>query len=121
MEMKKNVLLEKSYGFALEIIEIYVYLSESKREYVLSKQLLRSGTSVGANAEESVGGRSRADFINKVYISYKEARETHYWLRLLRDSKFLSPTQVESLLNKCDELLKIMGAIIATTEKTMKR
>jgi four helix bundle protein len=80
----------------------------------------RSGTSIGANAEESVGGRSRADFINKIYISYKEARETHYWLRLLKDTKFIPEEKAESLLNKCDELIRITGSIIATTEATMK-
>ena len=118
--MKKNILLEKSYAFSIEIVMAYSELLETKREYVLSKQLVRSGTSIGANAEESVGGRSRADFINKIYISYKEARETRYWLRLLRDTNFIPKEKAENLLDKCEELIKIMGSIIATTSRTMK-
>ena len=111
-----NVLLEKSYAFALRIIKLYQYLCNEKKEYVLSKQILRSGTSIGANVEEAIGGQSEKDFKAKLSIAYKEARETHYWLRLIRDSEILSEKEVESLITDCDEILKISGSII----KTMK-
>ncbi|WP_316316556.1 four helix bundle protein, partial [Clavibacter michiganensis] len=81
--MKENVLLEKSFDFAVRVVKAYKFLVEEKKEYVLSKQFVRSGTSIGANAEEAVGGQSKADFISKISIAYKEARETNYWIRLL--------------------------------------
>jgi four helix bundle protein len=81
------------------------------KEYVLSKQILRSGTSIGANVEESIGCHSRKDFIAKYSIIYKEARETHYWLRLLKDSGFLNEKLYDSLINDCEQLLKIIGSI----------
>jgi len=87
--MKSNVIQDKSYLFALKIIKTFRYLSQEKREFVLSKQLLRSGTSIGANVEEAIGGQSKRDFLAKISISYKEARETHYWIRLLTDSEYL--------------------------------
>lgn len=108
--MKENIVVIKSYAFALEIIKTYKYLVEEKKEYVLSKQLLRCGTSIGANLEESV-----------VSISYKEAGETKYWLRLLKDSDYLHGQMADVLLQDCEELLKIMGAIISTTSKMMKK
>lgn len=114
--MKSNVSLEKSYAFALKIIETYRFLTEKKNERVLSKQLLRSGTSIGANLEEASGGSSDKDFVAKISISYKEARETHCWLRLLRDSSFLSSEKTEELLLDCEEILRILGSI----QKTMK-
>ena len=116
-EMKEeNIVREKSYAFALRIIKAYKYLAEEKKEYVLSKQLLRCGTSVGANIEEAIGGQSPKDFFAKLNVSYKEARETMYWLRLLKDSKILNEKESDSLMKDCDELLKITGTII----KTMK-
>ena len=87
-----------------------------KKEYILSKQLMRSGTSVGANTEEAIGGQSRKDFYAKLNIAYKEARETHFWLRLLKDTNYLSVAEANSMIADCDELLKIIGTII----KTMK-
>lgn len=89
--MKKgNIIQEKSYDFAVRIVNLYKHLSQEKKEFVLSKQLLRSGTSIGANIEETIGGQSRKDFYAKLTIAYKEARETHYWIRLLKDTSFLS-------------------------------
>jgi four helix bundle protein len=111
---KDNVLLDKSYGFALRIIKAYRNLCEEKKEYVLSKQLLRAGTSIGANVEEAIGGQSGRDFFAKISISYKEARETHYWIRLLRDSGYISEPQSDSLLQDCEELQKIITAIQRT-------
>jgi four helix bundle protein len=86
---KENVILTKSFDFALRIVSMYQHLSAEKKEFVLSKQVLRSGTSVGANIEEAIGGISKADFKAKMSIAYKEARETDYWLRLLRDSGYI--------------------------------
>ncbi len=109
-----NVVQIKSYAFAVRIIEVFKYLSEQKKEYVLSKQLLRCGTSIGANIEEAIGGQSSKDFYAKLTISYKEARETHYWIRLLKDTDYLSEDEAESLLKDIDELLRIIGSIQKT-------
>lgn len=106
-----NVVQTKSYDFALRIVKVYKYLSQEKKEFVLSKQLLRSGTSVGANIEEAIGGQSKADFFAKLTIAYKEARESKYWVRLLRDSDYLTIEQSDDLLKDVEELLKIIGSI----------
>ena len=107
----ENVVQEKSYAFAVRIVKVYQYLCAKKKEFVLSKQLLRCGTSIGANIEEAIGGQSKKDFFAKLTISYKEARETHYWIRLLTDTEYISKEQSESLLKDVDELLKIIGSI----------
>lgn len=112
--MKENIILDKSYSFSIRIINLYKYLAQSKKEFILSKQLVRSGTSIGANIEEAIGGQSRKDFYAKINVAYKEARETHYWLRILRDTNYISQKQASSILNDCDELLKIIGSIIRT-------
>jgi four helix bundle protein len=114
--MKENILQDKSYKFALRIVKTFQFMCKEKNEYILSKQLLRAGTSIGANIEEAIGGQSGKDFIAKISISYKEARESHYWIRLLRDSEYLTVKQATSLLNDNEELLKIMGSI----QKTMQ-
>lgn len=106
-----NVVQTKSYDFALRIVKVYKYLSQEKKEFVLCKQLLRSGTSIGANIEESIGGQSKADFFSKMTIAYKEARESKYWIRLLRDSDYLTIDQSDDLLRDIEELLKIIGSI----------
>jgi four helix bundle protein len=106
-----NVVQDKSYSFALKIVKIYKFLTEDKKEYVLSKQLLRSGTSIGALVEEAIGGQSEKDFYAKSAIAYKEARETHYWIRLLRDSEYLEIRIATDLLNDTDELQRIIGSI----------
>ncbi len=107
--MKQNNLIqEKSFNFALRIIKLSNYLRENKNEFVLSKQLLRSGTSIGANIEEALGGYSPSDFKFKLTIAYKEARETHYWIRLLNESGFLIKKQSDSMLNDCEEILKLL-------------
>ena len=109
-----NIIQTKSYAFAVRIVNTYQLLVEEKKEYVLSKQLLKSGTSIGANTEEALGGQSDKDFYTKFNIVYKEARETHYWLRLLRDTNILSKEQANSLLTDCDEILRIVGSITKT-------
>lgn len=109
-----NIIQIKSYAFAVRIIKVYQFLSNEKKEFVLSKQLLRSGTSIGANIEEAIGGQSGKDFFAKLTIAYKEARETHYWIRLSKDTDYLTKEQSESLLEDINELLKIIGSIQKT-------
>jgi four helix bundle protein len=111
-----NVIQQKSYAFAIRIVKLYRYLCEEKKEFVLSKQLLRCGTSIRANLEEAIGGQSQKDFFAKITIAYKEAREAHYWIRLLRDTEYLSEEQSDSLLNDIAEIHKIIGSI----QKTIK-
>lgn len=116
---KDNIIVTKSYSFALRIVKLYNYLNSNKKEYAISKQLLRSGTSIGANVEESIGGASRKDFVNKMKIAYKEARETHYWIRLLKDSDYLEKKLANSILKDCEELIKISGKIISTSKSKL--
>lgn len=115
--MKANVVQDKSYVFASRIVKAYNYLTTAQREFVLSKQLLRSGTSIGTNVEEALAGSSKADFVHKLTISAKEARETSYWLRLLHDNEYLSQQAFESLHGECAELLKIINNILLTSKQ----
>lgn len=115
-KMKNNILKEKSYKSALRMVKLFQYLLNEKKEFVLSKQILRSGTSVGANVEEAYQAESKADFIHKLAIANKEAFETHYWLRLLRDSGFLEEKLADSLLLDCDELQRILVSSIKTAK-----
>jgi four helix bundle protein len=108
-----NVVREKSFAFALEVIELYKMLSE-QREYVLSKQLLRCGTSIGANVEEAMAAQSRRDFLSKMAIASKEARETVYWLRLLQESR-LTEIDVFQALQNANALARILTSIVKTT------
>jgi len=110
-----NPIQAKSYTFALRMVKLYQFLCDENKEFVLSKQIVRSGTSIGANVEEAIGAQSGKDFLSKMNIAYKEARETHYWLRLLRDSEMLSSDQAASIIDDCEEFLKISGSIIKTT------
>lgn len=112
---KDNVTYTKAYNFAIRIVKAYQYLCEEKKEYVLSKQLLRSGTSIGANIAEANGAISDADFSNKVSIAYKECLETKYWLSLLKDTKYISEKSFESMHEDADELGKILFTILKTT------
>ena len=111
---RDNIVQEKSYNFALRIIQLNQLIIEETKEYVLAKQILKSGTSIGANVEEAIGAQSRKDFKAKLSISYKEARETRYWIRLLRDSNLIDKELSQSLIKDCNELLKIIGSIIQT-------
>ena len=116
-----NVVLEKSFAFAVRIVKASRHLRESKNEFVLSKQLLRSGTSIGANTEEAMGGQSDADFISKLSIAQKEARETHYWIRLLMETGYFTEQESQSLLNDLDEILKILSSIILTKKSNLEK
>lgn len=108
--MKENIALDKSKAFAIRIVNLYRHLCETEKEYVLSKQLLRSGTSIGANLSESVCAISRRDFSAKIYIALKEASETAYWLELLYNTGYLTEEQYNSMDYDCRELLKILMA-----------
>ena len=109
-----NIIQQKSFAFAIRIVNLYKFLISEKKEFVLSKQLLRSGTSIGANIEESIGGQSDKDFLSKISIAYKEARESMYWLKLLRATDYLTEEQSKSLLNDAEEICKILGKIQIT-------
>lgn len=109
-----NIIQHKSFAFAIRIVNLYKYLTSEKKEFVLSKQLLRSGTSIGANIEESIGGQSDKDFLSKISIAYKEARESIYWLKLLQATDYLNQEQAENLLADAEEICKILGKIQIT-------
>jgi four helix bundle protein len=111
---EKNLIKKMTYEFALRIIELYRMLV-SANEYVLSKQLLKAGTSIGANVEEAIAGQSRADFLSKMSIASKEARESKYWLRLIKDSKLLDESSVNPLLAESSEIIRILTSIVKTT------
>lgn len=116
--MKENVIHTKTYSFALKIIQVYIRLKEV-HEYELSRQLLKSGTSIGANAEEGSAAQTKKDFIAKFSISLKESRETHFWLRLLRDSKLMEQEEAKNLLDECEEIQKIITSILKTARQNL--
>ena len=118
--MKENPTYQKAMSFAIRIVNVYKYLIEEKSERVMSKQLLRSGTSIGANFSESLSAESELDFIHKLAISQKEANETLFWLELLNKTDYLSDKQYESLESDCSELRKIITSIILTTKQKGK-
>lgn len=113
----ESIISTKSYAFALEVIKIYKYLYNEKKEFVLSKQLLRSGTSIGANINEAVSGQSKRDFVHKLSIALKEARETLYWLKLLTDSGYIELSNFDTLSRSCEEIIRILSSIILTTKE----
>ena len=113
---KPNIIKEKTYKFALDIIKIYQQMIR-QNEFILSKQLVRSGTSIGANVEEAIAAQSRKDFISKMSISSKEARETNYWLRLLRDSQLCKGIDYTELIKDSEEIIAILTSIVKTTQK----
>lgn len=113
----ENTLLAKSYAFALRMVKLQQFLVEEKKEYVLSRQAVRSGTSIGANLEEANQAESLADFIHKLAVSNKEAYQMHYWLRLLRDAEWLDSRLSESLLSDCGELIGMLTASLKTNKR----
>ena len=112
-----NVISDKTRAFAIRTIRLYQYLCDEKNEYVLSKQVLRSGTSVGANVKEAIRGQSKADFIAKMSIALKEASETEYWLDLLAETGYLTKEQFESIQHECVEIIKILMSINNSSKK----
>ena len=118
---KDNPAADKAFAFALRIVKLHRHLSDRKKEFVLSKQVLRSGTSIGANLGESLGAQSPSDFQAKISIAYKEALETSYWLRLLRASKYITEKQFDSIHADCEELIRILGATQLIMRKKLDR
>lgn len=113
---ENNIILEKSYNFALRIIKFYLHLRKQKVERELLIQLLKSGTSIGANVEEAVGAQSKSDFTHKISIAYKESRETSYWLRLFKDAEIMELKLSTSFLSESEELKKILSSILKTSK-----
>lgn len=117
--MKENIALEKSEQYAIRIVHLYRYLCDNKKEYVLSKQILRSGTSIGANLSESEYAVSKKDFLSKVYIALKECAETLYWLRLLYHTHYLEENLYTSLYKDCEEIKRILQATTKTINQQL--
>ena len=115
---KNNVILEKTFEFSLKVIEIYKFLTVEKREFIMSKQLLRSATSIGANCEEADSAQSHKDFIAKMSISLKEAKETRYWIRLLLGAKYLTK---KDILEGCETIIKILTKILITAKENQNK
>ena len=112
-----NIVEEKSFLFAVRIVNLCKHLHDSKKEYILSKQILRSGTSIGANIAESQQSQSRADFLSKLEIALKETSETKYWLRLLKETDYLSEAEFHSIYPECVELERLLVSIVKSTKK----
>ena len=119
--MKDNIIQIKSKAFAIRIIRLYRYLIETKKEYVLSKQLLRSVTSIGANICEALCGVSKKDFLSKMHISFKECVETQYWLDLLAETDYLSKNEYDSISSDCEELRKLLSSITKSTNENIRQ
>lgn len=117
----ENIITQKSYAFAIRIVNMYKQLVSDKKEFVLSKQLLRSGTAIGALVREAEHGQSKPDFLNKMNVSLKEANETAYWLMLLKDTHYIGEEEFVSLHRDCEELLKILVRIVKTTKASLHR
>jgi len=118
--MGKSIIQVKSFDFGVQIVKTYQSFTDKNKEYVLSKQLLRSGTSIGANVSEAVHGQSNKDFVSKLSIARKEANETLYWINLLNETSYLNGKQSEKLMQDCEELLRILTAIIKTSQSKME-
>ncbi len=116
-----NVVANKSYAFAIRIVNLYKYLSEDKKEFVLSKQILRSGTAIGALIKEAEHAQSKADFLNKMNIALKEANETEYWLMLMRDTGYIDERVFQSIQEDCSEILKLLISIVKSTKTNLKK
>ncbi len=115
--MRKSVLKDKSYAFALRIVKLRRYLMDERKEFVLSKQILRSGTAIGALVREAEFGQSKADFTNKLSVALKEANETDYWLSLLKDSSYITLKMYDNLAPDIDELLRLLISSVKTSKK----
>ena len=118
---KNNIIREKSYAFAIRIVNAYKFLTERKKEFVLSKQLLRSGTAVGALVAEAIFAQSGPDFLNKMNVALKEANETKYWLDLLKDTEYIDESQFNSISSDCKELIALLVSIVKSMKVTLKR
>ena len=117
--MSNNIILDKTYDFAIAMVKLSQKIVSEKKEYILSKQILRSGTSIGANTEEAIGGISKKDFIAKLSIAYKEARETKYWLRILKDTNYINQDEFNHYFKAIEEILKILYSIINSSRNNL--
>lgn len=115
--MKDNVVFNKSKQFAIRIVNLYKYICNEKKEFTLSKQLLKSGTSIGANIAEAICAISDKDFLSKLYIAYKECAETEYWLELLKETEYLTEQEYQSINDDCQEIRKLLSSITKTTKE----
>ena len=116
-----NPVVQKSKAFAIRIIRLYQHLTTEKKEFILSKQVLRSGTSIGANVRESIRAQSTADFLAKMQISLKEADETQYWLELLKETDYISEKAADSLIADCEEIIRLIAAIVKTLKENQQQ
>jgi four helix bundle protein len=114
----KSIVENKAYVFALRMIKAYKYLTQEQREFIISKQMLRSGTAIGAMTREAEHAQSKADFISKMNIALKEANETEYWLMLLKDSEYIDEKMFASIHKDCDELIRLLVSIVKTSKKS---
>ena len=119
--MEKSTVLETSKQFAIRMVKLYKYLTGEKREFVLSKQILRSGTSIGANIHEAQYAESPADFLHKMYIALKETSETEFWLLLLKEGEFITESEHQSILTDCKNLLRMLIAITKTKKQNLNK
>lgn len=117
----ESIIQMKSYSFSIRIVRLYQYLIREYKEYSIAKQLLRCGTSIAANVEEAPGGQSKKDFLSKLSIAYKEARETRYWLRILKDTDYIDSKMFNSILNDCEEVLRILSKIQTTLKTNLEK
>ena len=117
MSEKRSIIKDRSFAFAVRVIRLFQYLTETKKEYVLSKQLLRSGTAIGALVREAQNAESTKDFIHKLGIAQKECDETIYWLELMRETEYINDKEFESINNEANELLKMIRSAILTSKK----
>jgi four helix bundle protein len=118
---KENIIAIKSYAFAVQIVRTYQQLSQNSREFVLSRQLLKRGTSIGANVKEAAHAQSKRDFLTKMNIALKEANETEYWLKLLNETDYIKTEHYENLNNSCNELISILVKIVSSTKQSLGR
>ena len=117
--MSRSIVKEKSFDFAIRIVKLYKYLMDEKKEFVLSKQILRSGTSIGANINEAQQGQSKKDFLMKMNIALKECTETKYWIELLSATDYINQEQKESIIKDCIEMEKMLTSIVKTTSNSL--
>jgi len=117
----KNVITVKSYAFAIRIINLYKFITQEKKEFVLSKQVLKSGTAIGALVREAEHAQSKSDFLNKMNIALKEANETEYWLMLLKDTGYIQQSEFDSIIKDCEEVLKLLVSIVKSTKTSLKK
>ena len=117
--MKENIIKDKSFAFAVRIVRLYKHLKDDKKEFVLSKQILKSGTSIGAMVREAEHAETKADFIHKMAIAQKEANETIYWLELLTETEYLSDVEFKSIIDDASEIIRLITTIIKTTKSNL--